>query len=58
VRKPWAAFSGRTNYRGDIFKLNKIVSLRNTYLIELVAEVYWVDVVALKIGEHDDLGVL
>ena len=25
------------------------------YLVELIAEVYWVDVVALKIGEHYDL---
>ena len=30
-------------------------SKRRAHLVELVAEVYGVDVVALEVGEHDDL---
>ena len=30
-------------------------SKRGAHLVELIAEVYGVDVVALEVGEHDDL---
>ena len=31
------------------------ICIGEAYLVELIAEVYGVDVVALEVGEHDDL---
>ena len=28
---------------------------RQTDLIQLITEVYWVDIIAFQVGEHDDL---
>ena len=28
---------------------------RETNLIQLITQVYWVDIIALQVGEHDDL---
>ncbi len=51
---------------GDVFGENKLVFTAledrfnrcmesGAYLVELIAEVYWVDVVALEVREHYDL---
>ncbi len=57
VKKPCAIFSGRINYRKHCDKASATVQISqmSRYLVELVAKVYWIDVVAFKIGEHDNL---
>ena len=64
VRKACAMFSGSTNCGrgghsgggGARVRGRKRRSGYTAHLVELVAEVYRVDVVALEIGEHDNLG--
>ena len=56
ARKAWAMFSGRTNC-GRRVSGTRTTERMETYLVELIAEVYRVDVVALEVGEHDDLWV-
>ena len=50
-------FSGRTNYVGmqSVEGAVHKERLEEAYLVELIAEVYRVDVVTLEVGEHDDL---
>ena len=50
-------FSGRTNYVGMQFveDAGHKERLEEAYLVELIAEVYGVDVVTLEVGEHDYL---
>jgi hypothetical protein len=53
LRKAWAIFSGSTNWEASEFIVQAIIN--GTYLVELVAEVYRVNIVTLQVGKHDDL---
>lgn len=57
-KNAWAPISGKTNYssrseKGHLFQLSCPI----TYLIELVAKIDRVDVVAFQVREHDDLQI-
>lgn len=53
--KAWAIISGRTNYGRRQVSAELARVKPKTYLIELVAQIDGIEVVAFKIGEHDDL---
>jgi hypothetical protein len=56
VRKAWAMFSGRTNYTQNASVLaTRIGCAKGVNLIKLIAQVYRVDVIALQVGEHNNL---
>jgi len=55
-------FSGSTNYREKgpegLSYESGVVNGKSTHSVQLVAQVYRVDVVAFKVGEHDNLNIM
>lgn len=63
VREAWTIISGRMNcgcvkagqVSDDVEAAADMLSVLGAHLVELVAEVDWVDVVAFEVREHDDV---